>query len=177
MPLSPLADSYKVFLVRDAHSVSVVKRLANELNSISEVNALLELCSSEQSYPTPELAVWTIRHGAFKFPDLQPYICSKLLGTLKQINRDSYIKNVLGVIKHHPIPEESFGKLADICLTYLTEPFRSKAVIYYSVEIMTFICKKVPELGREFLMIAQELEPLASDALKRKLVKVRKALN
>ncbi|MFK7757422.1 MAG: hypothetical protein AB8B53_10875 [Flavobacteriales bacterium] len=177
MGLSTLAQSYKTFFLDQPHGTANVKTLALEITGGAELEGLVELCQGKQPYPIPEAAAWTIRYAITKLPELQTKAGSALLKTLPEINRDSYIKNVLGIIKHHPISDILYGRLADACLNYLSEPFRSKAVHYYSVEIMTVICMNVPELTREFLLLAAELEPRSSNAMQRKLVKVRKLLN
>jgi len=107
---------------------------------------------------------------------LNDFISTQVIKKFGLINRDSLTKNLLGVIKYANFPESIYGELTNHCLEFLTQPYRSKAVLYYSLEIMLIICKKEPELFRELDMIVQEILPLASDAFKRKYAKGKKAL-
>lgn len=158
------------------HSTAKTKLVAQNIKSKKELQALIDLISPEYSYPTPEAAAWCLRHSLDYVKPHHTFICERLVKKLGVIDRDSLTKNILGTIKYAKIPESIYGELANHCLSYLSQPQRTKAVLYYSLEIMIVICKKEPDLSRELILICEELLPISSDAFKRKFQKVRKTL-
>ncbi len=171
-----LALTYKDALV-GSHSIAKVKDVALEIKSKRQIDALLELVSEEHDYPTPEAAVWTIRHALDHCKPHHKYIALKLTDEIHTIQRDSYLKNVLGTLKSLTLPEETYGVIADATLSFLANPTRSKAVHYYSLELMFTLCNAIPELTREFVLTVDELLPLSSEPFKRKYARYKKSLS
>lgn len=151
-----------------------VKDVAKEISSEKHLMALLNLIDAKHNYPTPETAAWCVRHACLDLTHHHTFVAESLISKVKIIDRDSLIKNVLGTYKLITIPASVQGLLADYCLNFLTQPTRSKAVLYYSMEIMMRLCKEIPELSREFIMITDDLLPLASEPFKRKYLKNKK---
>ncbi len=159
-----------------SHSTANSKALAANIRTKKEFLALISLIDKDEPYPTPEAASWCVRYSIDQLPEFHHLIVTKFSEKLKTAERDSLIKNLLGTIKYLKIEKEHFGVLSEYCITFLTQPYRSKAVLYNSLEIMTTICKCVPELKRELYMIVDDLIPLATDAFKRKYAKTKKIL-
>ena len=158
------------------HSTANTKLVAQHIKNKQEIQALINLIDKAQPYPTPEAAAWCLRHSLEFNKSHHDFIGEQLIKKIGIIERDSLTKNILGVIKYTKFPESITGELTNHCLTFLTQPYRSKAVLYYSLEIMFEICQREPELFRELDLIVQEILPIASDAFKRKYVKGKKAL-
>ena len=173
--MKALEDRFKHELMGN-RSTAKSKYVAENISSKKEIQALINLIDSKNDYPIPEAASWCIRHSLEHVPEHHTFICEKMVKKIGEIERDSLIKNLLGVIKHSKFPPSIYGELAHHCLAYLTQPTRSKAVLYYSLEIMTKICKAEPELSRELKLTVDELLPISSNAFKRKYVKTKKAL-
>ena len=169
-------EEYLVEQLIGPHSTANSKSVAINVRTKSEIQALLNLIHPDNPYPIPESASWCIRHALDHNVEHHKFICENIVKKIGIIDRDSLTKNILGVIKHSKFPESIYGELSNHCLDYLTQPIRSKAVLYYSLEIMTVICKAEPELSRELSMIVEELIPQASDAFKRKYSKTKKIL-
>jgi hypothetical protein len=170
-----LENHYKEALAGN-HSVAKVKDVAKEISSEEHLKALLNLIDAKHRYPTPEAAAWCIRHACLDLNHHHTFVAENLISKVKLIDRDSLIKNILGTYRVISIPTSVHGLLADYCLDFLTQPTRSKAVLYYSMEIMMRLCQEVPELTREFIMITDDLLPLASGPFKRKYLKNKKKL-
>jgi len=168
-----LEDIYKEALAGN-HSVAKVKDVAKEISSEEHLTALLTLIDAKHSYPTPEAAAWCIRHSSLELNHHHTFIAENLIDKVHLIDRDSLLKNILGTYRVINIPPSVHGLLANYCLGFLTQPTRSKAVLYYSMEIMMKLCLEVPELTREFIMITDDLLPLASEPFKRKYLKNKK---
>ena len=168
-----LEDYYKKALVGN-HSVAKVKDVAKEISSEKQLTALLNLIDAKHNYPTPEAASWCVRHACLDLIQHHTFVAKSLIFKVKIIDRDSLIKHVLGTYKVITIRGSVHGLLTDYCLNFLTQPTRSKAVLYYSMEIMMRLCKEVPELSRGFIIITDDLLPLASEPFKRKYLKNKK---
>jgi len=159
-----------------SHSTARSKDVGASVNSLEDIKVLITLISMEQPYPIPEAAAWSIKHAVDRFKIHQPFLSKELTKKILVIDRDSLIKNILGTLKIIDWSEDIYGVMADRSLTFLSQPTRSKAVRYYSLENMTRICKVEPELYRELEMVVEELLPLSSEAFKRKWVKTKKTL-
>ena len=152
MPKEPLEEIFKRKLTGN-HSVAKVKDVAVEILSEKHIQALLNLIDNSYDYPTPEAAAWCIRHATFHLEDHHAFIAEGLITKLDFVERDSLIKNILGTYKVISIPPSVHGTLANYCLEMLTQPTRSKAVLYYSMEIMFLLCKAIPELSLSLIHI------------------------
>ncbi len=170
---SSLEQKFKHELLGN-HSVAKVKYVSEKIQSKQDLQALLNLIHPDHDYPTPEAAAWCIRHASSHLKEYHSFIAEGIIQPLQLFNRDSLIKNIIGTLKVIEIPKTCYGEITNYCFDFLTQPTRSKAVLYYSMEVMTKICKAEPELQREFCMIMDDLLPLASEPLKRKYLKVRK---
>ena len=173
--MTRLEEQFKNELM-GSHSTAKSKAVAKQVNSKKDVQAILNLIDPKYDYPTPEAACWCLRNATSHIPELHTFIATEIVKPLELFDRDSLIKNILGTLKVIELPKDSYGLISNYCLNFLTQPTRSKAVLYYSLELMTIICKEVPELKRELFMIVDDFIPLASDAFNRKYVKVRNEL-
>lgn len=107
----------------------------------------------EDTYPLSMRASWVISHFARKHPYFLEPRFPEMVEILPAIKTESVRRNLLHVISILPIPEESSGRLFDLCYGYLESPGSAIAIRAYAMTILYHISNLEPELKPELISL------------------------
>ena len=102
---------------------------------------------------------------------IKPYI-TQIINSLDGLKFESQIAGFLKTLTYlKEIEEDYIGKLADYCIKQISKAELSSHVKFYSMQLLLFIAKKIPELAREFSLVIEENMPYYKKAYLRKYAK------
>jgi hypothetical protein len=112
-------------------------------------------------------AAWPVGILGVKYPSLfYPYVEKSLQYMVHGKVHDAVIRNILRVLMHIDVPEESQSFLFDLCLKYIETPATPSAIKAFSIGVLQQICKQHPELANEIRLILEERLPFETPAFK-----------
>jgi len=104
-------------------------------------------------------ASWLMLHASFFYASLVrkeiPYILKFL--SQKDIHTGA-IRNSIRILQELDIPQKHCAKAFDICISRSKNAAMPHAVRAFSINVLTLICKKYPDLSPEVLLVLNELE-------------------
>jgi hypothetical protein len=134
---------------------------------------LIKIFSDSKDIDLAKRAAWVLSHCVRKNPYLiNPYI-KKLIKVLnKPSQHDAIKRNGLKALELTSIPENHFGKIAEICFRFISSGKEAIAIKAYSIGILDKIGDEIPEIRQELKLVLQELMPYESAGFKSRARKV-----
>lgn len=108
-------------------------------------------------YRLTQRSAWIVRYVGSNHPEMFSPWLSELVKMLRRPGIHNAVKrNIVGLFDTLEIPEELEGELADLCFGYVADPKEEIAIRAFSITVLERICKKIPELMPELLLILEE---------------------
>jgi hypothetical protein len=147
-----------------------------ELNSIVEMiesdqkiaDYLFEIVIDPENYDKPRPA-WVLNYAAIQYPELFRKYFGRLIELCKLDVHAGIHRSIMRIFESVDIGEDLEGPLFDICIDFLQNTKRPKAVRAFSLTAATRIALKYPEIASEMIEVIKNLEDVEAPSLKSRL--------
>lgn len=96
-------------------------------------------------------ASWVLGHFADTYPDMVKPHLPQLLEHLYTPKHNAVRRNILRILQHVEIPEESLGSVVDICFRFLNDPQEAIAIRVFSMTVLYNAALREPDLFPELI--------------------------
>jgi hypothetical protein len=108
-------------------------------------------------------AIWVLSLCTESYPHLALPHLSKLLYKLNNKEIDAASKrNTIRLLQFITVPAKFQGRVSDVCFQYLLDSKEQISVRVFSMTVLTNLCKPIPELKSELLLILEDQLPYGS---------------
>ena len=157
------------------NSKSRVNRVVNYIGSNPKRFELLIQIYLKGPYRVTQRAAWPISYCVEAHPSLIAPHLKTLLDYLKKPDlHDSIKRNTVRLLQFAPIPKRYYGRIADICFSYLENRKEAVAIKAFSLTVLSRIIKDEPDLQKSLRLMIEDQMPYAKPAFK---VRARTVLN
>lgn len=142
-------------------SKAVITSFAIEaLNEKALLNELVKISLTDEQ-PFAWRGAWTLATAASLEKDQLQNYCSKIIGSLKNINQHTQLAQLLKTLAFLDISkEEDLGELLNLCFDLIEDPTIKAAARVYAMEILYKISLFEPELKDELSSFLDNMLPL-----------------
>jgi hypothetical protein len=124
-------------------------------------------------------AAWVAFLAYERHPKLVRKHKTRLFKALQTTKVDGVKRAVLKILYDlmDELPEDEFGKLADLAFSWAGDPGQAIAVRAFSIDILLKVTKSYPDISPELIAVLQGIIPDGSRGLKNKCKKLLKELD
>jgi len=160
----------------EVHSRANTDHIANAIgNDPKEFKKIIQLIYTAEA-PIPQRASWLLMVIARKHPELiKPYVV-KLTDTIRDFKIDGIKRHILFALATQQIPEKQEGKTVDFCFEFILSPDAPVAVKVFSMEILSNLIKKYPDLKNELKAAIEDQLPKTTAAFHARARRILKIL-
>lgn len=141
-------------LIRTNGKAAVERSLGFILQNPGQVEYLVEYLNDEDPQVL-KAAAWVTGHLGEVRPDLLSPYFGTLLQMLEGPASDAVKRNIFRSFQFITIPPSTYGKLFDLCLEHIANPSSAIAVRAFAMTTAMRICKKVPGLAGELIILIE----------------------
>jgi len=171
-----MKEGLKEQLISEASIANVNYIISVVLENPELVTELVNL-SVQNNKKVSDRASWVLTNLVDDYPVLIKPFVAILSDRINISYSDTIKRNVLRILMCFEIPEESHGKLLDLCFEIMTSPKEKVAAKVNAMQIIFNLSKTYPEIKPEFALIIQEEMPRNSTGFKNRGSKILKKLN
>lgn len=154
------------------NSDTIVKAVGNRPKEFAK---LIELLYKGEA-PIPQHVSWVIALLSKLHPELVvPYV-HQLISSLKDFKIGGIRRNILNALCTQDIPKKEQGKLVSICFDFILSSSEPVAVKVLSLEILSNIAQKHPDLKTEIKAVIEDQLPKTTAAFHARAKHVLKRL-
>ena len=139
------------------HSKAQTVKIVNYIGSDqTRFEVLMAIFLNEKNRCIVQRAAWPLSYIGEKTPNLVLPYTEKLFHLLDKNVHDGVKRNILRTYRNIPIPEEHQGLVVDECFKIIVIPNYPSAQKAFALDILSKICKDIPELAEELCLIIKE---------------------
>ena len=125
-------------------------------NDNTRFEVLMAIFLNEKNTRTVQRAAWPLSCIGEKMPILVLPYTEILFNLLDKNVHDGVKRNILRTYRNIPIPEDLQGLVLDKCFNLIMIPNYPSAQKAFALDILSKICKNIPELASELCLIIKE---------------------